>query len=337
MTTALIDADIIAFRAAAKVQDRINGELVADSRVAIREADHLVSMWTKYVKPHVTLLCFSCSSRTYFRHDIYPEYKAQRRELERPPALSDVIEHLKKSYRYLEYRGLEADDVMGIYGTNPELTNPVIVSIDKDMQTVPAKWLNPDKMRRPLKQNAGMADLLMFKQALTGDSTDNYRGIPGIGPKKADAIIGAARQGMMWRDIEAQFIDAGLTSEYALTMVRLARILRFEDYNFETGEVRLWHPTHPRWMTPSTLNTTSSEAESKPSTTSSASAETSPETKQSTLPTSSSMSADTDPSETVSRPASTSRNASGISKGSSTAAKRKRKKHDEDSNSREDL
>lgn len=333
MTTALIDADIVAFKAAAKVMDKFDGETVSDNRVAIREAEHILDQWTKFLKPSLILLCFSCSSRKYFRHDIYPEYKGNRRDLEKPPALSAVIEYLKSEYRYLEYAGLEADDVMGINAGNPKLVNPVIVSIDKDMQTIPGKFFNPDKMRRPLKQNLGMADLLMFKQAITGDSTDNYKGIPGVGTKKADLILERAQRVSLWRDIEQAFLDAKLTSEYAITMVRLARILRFEDYNFDTGEVRLWHPTTPTWMTPSTLTTTDSTAESKPSTTSSKSVETSQEMKQSTLQTSSDTSVDTDESKTVSRQASTSKSLGGISKGSSAALKRKRNSSDANSNS----
>lgn len=314
MTTALIDGDIIAFRAAAKVQDMFDGEAVADPRVAIREADHLIEQWTKYIKPNLTYICLSCPSRVYFRHDIYPEYKANRKELQRPPALSDVINHLREKYKCLVHTGLEADDVMGYYGTSPDLHNPVIVSIDKDMMTVPTKVLNPDKMRRPIRINKGQADLLMFKQAITGDSTDNYKGIPGIGTVKADKILSNSMQNGIWNSVLQAFLDNKLTTEYALTMVRLARILRYEDYDVETGEIYLWHPVSREKMIPSSArNTTNSEMESKSSTSSKLYAEDSPETKPSISEMSSSTSADTETKKTDTRRRTTSRKRSGTS------------------------
>jgi DNA polymerase-1 len=292
--------------------------------VAIREAEFILQKWTQFIKPNTVILCFSCSSKTYFRHDIYPEYKAQRRSLERPQALNDVIAYLKDKYKFLEIPGLEADDVMGIYGTATTLTNPVIVSIDKDMQTVPAKVFNPDKMRRPVRINPAIANTLMFKQAMTGDSTDNYRGIPGTGPAKAEKIIQSAPAANVWPTIEKAFLDEKLTRDYAITMVRLARILRAEDFNFETGEVRLWHPEKPEWMMPSTRATTN-EAASRSTTSSSKSVQTSPVTKPPQSPTSSSISADTEPKTTDSTPPSTSAKPGGISTGSSNASKRKRR------------
>jgi hypothetical protein len=337
MTTALIDADIVAFRAAAKVQDKFDGEVVADPRVAIREAEVIIEQWTKFIKPNMIFLCFSCPTRQYFRNDIYPEYKQNRSGLEKPPALTAVTEYLKDKYKTIVYPGLEADDVMGICASDPRFYNPIIVSIDKDMQTVPGKFINPDKMRRAVKNNPALADLMMFKQALTGDSTDNYKGIPGVGPKKAEKILQGARQNALWTDISQAFLDAKLTTDYAITMVRLARILRYEDYNHETGEVQLWHPTTPVWMTPSALTTTSSKTESKSTTSSNKSAPDSPETKHVQSQTSSSTSADIEVKTTVIPQSSISKKQGGISKNSSAALKRKRaqkqKKEQEDDNS----
>jgi len=305
MTTALVDADIVAYQAAAKTASRFDDELVGDPEKAKREADLILDKWMQRVKPNNIIMCWSCTTRKYFRHDIYPEYKGNRTG-ERPPCLSEVIAYLKEKHRSVMYHGLEADDVLGILGMSTELINPVVVSIDKDMMTLPVKFFNPSKMMRPLRQNLGMADRLMFKQALTGDSTDGYKGLPGVGPAKAEKILDSCRPSNMWEGVLRAFLDAKLTEEYALTMVRLARILRSEDYN-ENGEVRLWSPTSTtQWMTPSALNTISSTMVSKPSTTLPESVPTSTETKPSSLPMSSSTSADTEekvlPNETSTKP-----------------------------------
>jgi len=315
MTTALVDADIVAFKAAAKTMDRFDGELIGDPKAAIREAEHIMKMWMLHVKPTSIIMCWSCTTRKYFRHDIYPSYKGNRTG-ERPPCLPDVTSYLKDKYRSVTYRGLEADDVLGILGMSPTLVNPVAVSIDKDMQTLPIKSFNPDKMVRPLRISVGMADRLMFKQSLMGDSTDGYAGVKGIGAVKADKILDSCRPQDMWLAVRQAFLNNNYTEEQAITMVRLARILRAEDYN-EEGEVRLWLPRNQgTWMRPSALNTTSSKVESKPSTTSSQSVETSQVTKPLLSPTSSNTSADIKEKDTP----------KGISKkqsGTSTASKAK--------------
>lgn len=317
MTVALIDADIIAYRASAKTMDRFDDVLIGDPKTAIREADLLVEHWTRVVKPNKIIMCWSCPSRVYFRHDIYPEYKGNRKGSESPPALGAVIEYLKDKHQSVHFAGLEADDVLGILSGHPDLTNPVVISIDKDMHTLPTKFYNPDRMTRPIKQNRGMADRLVYKQALTGDSVDNYRGIPGIGPAKAEKILDSGSQQNLWQSTVAAFVDNRLTTKYAITMMQLARILRFEDYNYTTGEVRLWHPTETIWHKPSALPTTSSETASKPSITLLQSAKSSKATKRSASATSSSTSADT-PSKAVRKR--TSKKRSGISKGSSSSS-----------------
>tara|TARA_B100000795_G_scaffold146636_1_gene109878 strand:+ start:770 stop:1753 length:984 start_codon:yes stop_codon:yes gene_type:complete len=290
MTTALVDADIVAFKAAAKTMDRFDGELIGDPKTAIREAELILESWLRPVKANTVVLCWSCPTRKYFRHDIYEQYKGNRGG-EKPPALGAVIAHLKDKYKSVWYAGLEADDVLGILSGKPDIQDPVVISIDKDMLTLPTKFFNPDKYTRPIRNNVGMADRLMFKQALMGDSTDFYKGAPGCGNVKSDKILDSARPSNMWPTVLQTFLDANLTESYALTMVRLARILRFEDYNFETGEVRLWHPTQPTMMRPSALDTTNT-AKSKPLITFSQSAEVLTETKPLLSPTSSSMSAD---------------------------------------------
>lgn len=320
MTTALIDADIVAYRAAAKTMSDFDGVLVGDPKAAIAQSEIILESWMRHVKPLNIIMCWSCETRKYFRHDIWPDYKGNRKG-ERPPCLPEVTAYLKDKYRSVIYRGLEADDVLGILGQSTTLVNPIAVSIDKDMQTLPIKSFNPDKMVRPLRMSVGMADRLMFTQALTGDSTDNYKGALGIGPAKAAKIIDACRPSDMWSGVRQAFLDAGHDETYAITMVRLARILRADDYN-ENGDVRLWLPHNQgEWMTPSALNTTSSTTESKPSTTSPQSVPKSTVTKPSSSPTSSSTSADTEEKELLSETSTKPNGISNVSKAKSTKKK----------------
>jgi DNA polymerase-1 len=134
---------------------------------------------------------------------------------------------------------LEADDTLGILATNGEYARNIIVSVDKDMLTIPCEYYNIDKQTTEVITEKA-ADHMHLYQTLVGDSTDNYKGCPGVGPKRATDILTWVPQ---WAGVLAAFIKAGLTETEALVQARVARILRADDYNFDTGEVKLWEPS----------------------------------------------------------------------------------------------
>ena len=71
-----------------------------------------------------------------------------------------------------------------------------------------------------------------------GDPTDGFPGLPGFGPKKAEALFKSHRAS--WSTVEAAYINAGLTKEDALTQARLARILRWSDWDAKNNTYKLW-------------------------------------------------------------------------------------------------
>jgi len=92
-----------------------------------------------------------------------------------------------------------------------------------------------------------------MKQVLTGDTVDNYKGCPGIGPKKADEFLMPVHEALLgltveehlaalWVTVTMVYESKGFTAEDALIQARCARILRHGDYNFTTEEVTLWKP-----------------------------------------------------------------------------------------------
>tara|TARA_B100000686_G_scaffold347263_1_gene435575 strand:+ start:322 stop:1221 length:900 start_codon:yes stop_codon:yes gene_type:complete len=241
LTVALIDGDIIAYKAAFVSTDTFEDQEIFDPAAVKANVDLMVKEWSQLAKAGATIVCLSDDTHRYFRHDVYPDYKGNREDRERPKALSTAYDCLKEFYKTVQYEGLEADDVMGVLVGSTELTDPVMVSIDKDLMTVPGKLLNPNKMRRPARITKPAADRMMLIQALQGDRTDNYFGVEGIGPVKAEKIVNAhADIRSAWDAVVETFGD----EEMALTMTRLARILRTDDFNEQKGEVRLWHPTN---------------------------------------------------------------------------------------------
>ena len=76
-------------------------------------------------------------------------------------------------------------------------------------------------------------------QTLTGDSTDGYPGCPTIGQKRAEGLLG---QRPAWSVVEQAFIKQGLTKADALLQARMARILRWSDWDATKNEPKLWEP-----------------------------------------------------------------------------------------------
>lgn len=287
MTVAILDGDIIAYRQALISTDTYEDTSIFDPLSVKKNIEIMVNDWSTLAKAGKTIVALSSNDHRYFRHQIYPDYKGNRSKTERPPALDCAYQSLKDNFDCVQIDGLEADDIMGIFAGNPDISDPVIVSIDKDMHTVPSMFLNPSKMKRPLKVREPMADRAMLMQALCGDSTDNYKGLVGVGPVKAAALLDQfPNAASAWPTIVEAFGD----EEQALLMVRLARILRFDDWNEKEKEIRLWHPTNKDLWMKLTPPITKKET-SKPSTTLSQSAKTSQETKQSVSPTPSNTSA----------------------------------------------
>ncbi|MGN1263229.1 MAG: 5'-3' exonuclease H3TH domain-containing protein, partial [Prevotella sp.] len=143
-----------------------------------------------------------------FRHEAYPEYKAQREACpEDIKASVPVIKDILKAYRIaiLEVPGYEADDVIGTLATQAGAVGMTtyMVTPDKDY----GQLVRPNVfMYRPRYGDAGyevmgekeveekygisstsqIIDLL----GLMGDASDNIPGCPGVGEKTAVKLIG---------------------------------------------------------------------------------------------------------------------------------------------------
>ncbi|MGU3574277.1 DNA polymerase I [Brucellaceae bacterium C25G] len=153
------------------------------------------------VVPTHFAVIFDYSSKT-FRNEIYPEYKANRTA---PPEdlipQFGLIRQATRAFNLpcIEKEGFEADDLIATYARQATEAggDVTIVSSDKDlMQLVsPQVWMYdgmkdkqiaiPEVIEKWGVPPEKMIDL----QSLTGDSTDNIPGIPGIGPKTAALLL----------------------------------------------------------------------------------------------------------------------------------------------------
>lgn len=237
MITLLYDGDIILHRACHSCA--VSGDKV---ETFIRTYVDSITTGTKADRIIMVL-----SDSNNFRKDILPTYKANRGD-GKPEGWEDAKAFVQESWVVRTVPNLEADDVLGILATSPTLKGEkIIFSVDKDFEQIPTKLVNPNKdyseggyTAREI--NLETADYNFFKQCLTGDRVDNYTGIPGVGPAKAIAILGAVGQenGVYWDKVLDAYEKAGLDEETALQQVRCARILRYEDYDFKKKEPKLW-------------------------------------------------------------------------------------------------
>jgi len=235
---ALIDADLYLYRTLASTEDETDWgddiwSITSDLSSAKKIFDRLVKRYTEEVDADWFCLCFS--DKENFRKSVHSDYKAGRKKIRKPIGYVEMINWCKDNYKTIQMPTLEADDVMGIKSTH----NTVIVSDDKDMKTIPCRLYRPMSNEHMVVTEAE-ADKNFLTQALTGDTTDGYKGLVGVGIKKAEAILGSRPH---WGAVETAYLKAGHTRDEAITQARLARILRASDWDEAKQEVILWTPS----------------------------------------------------------------------------------------------
>jgi DNA polymerase-1 len=257
MSTAIIDADIVAFKATAAIQshdiDWGDGAVTLSEDAlheALEAARSLVTQWREAAGCKDVLLAFTGSRGANFRYRVLPSYKANRVGKDKPRVYWETEAALKAEFPYYCIDGLEGDDVLGILGTTPKWTRKgvVLVSEDKDLKTIPGQHFNPgagkDNFVRTVSPEE--ANHFWMTQTLTGDTTDGYKGLPKCGPVKAEKILsGCHTPHSRWMAVVAAYKSAGFTEGDALQQARVARILHRSDYDKTTQEILLWDPTTP--------------------------------------------------------------------------------------------
>ena len=153
------------------------------------------------VVPTHFAVILDASSQT-FRNRIDPNYKANRNEP--PDDLKPQFPLIRDAVRAfdlpcIEKDDFEADDIIATYArqASERGADVRIISSDKDLMQLLGERV---RMLDPMKQleigpdevfeKFGVyPDKMIDLQALTGDSTDNIPGVPGIGPKTAAQLL----------------------------------------------------------------------------------------------------------------------------------------------------
>jgi DNA polymerase I len=261
--TLLLDADILAYIVACQTDRPIDwGDgaglfSYADDARASDECEDWIRGLMSDLSADNAIICMSDPRRRYWRHDIFPEYKAGRSQGSAPMCLTAVKDTLRNGFEGIKSKTistLEADDVLGILATHPTLVKgeKVIVTSDKDLKQIPGLYFN---IRKPcdglVEINPHDALRFFYVQALSGDPTDGLPGAWKIGPVKAERIVDSVFFDLgrpdlsgefMWPVIRDTYLAAGHDEAYALGQVQCIRILQASDYDFKNRKAIPWTP-----------------------------------------------------------------------------------------------
>ena len=241
---AVIDADIILYKACRVAEEAVdwgNDQWILWSNLNQVKTiiDDQIDLIVDEMEADRSILCFS--DKKNYRKEINPEYKANRRGVRKPLCFVPALQYCKDTYPFRLFKSLEADDTIGIIATTENENEYVIVSEDKDLLTVPGTHWDL-KLKKIFKIDEEEADFNFFKQTLTGDTVDNYKGCPKIGKVTAEKVLKEAKveKEPLWETVVNMYLKAGLTEEDAIMNARMARILRRDEYDLVTNEIKLW-------------------------------------------------------------------------------------------------
>ena len=241
--TLLIDADWLLYAACSACECDIRWDewihtLHLEQADAKSYMTHQVNKWQEATGHKDVVMCLS--SYPTFRHELSAEYKANRAGRRKPLGLRDMRVWIESEYEVRCHQNLEGDDVLGLLATNGSCKDPIMVTADKDMRTIPGKLLRMDKMEI---NTLGEANRNWMIQSLVGDTSDNYPGLKGFGPVKAEKLLAEHHTlPAMWNAVVTAYRKSGETFGDALLNARMARILRHGDYDFTAATVELWDP-----------------------------------------------------------------------------------------------
>ena len=243
-TTLLIDADVLAFEASVIAEDSIEWKeemwtVHADMALAKARVINRVEEFKEKLQANDVVMCLS--DRANFRRKLNPDYKSNRSKARLPIILKQVKQWIIDELDGQLWSTLEADDIISILATDKTMDEEtIVVSIDKDFQSVPGIYYdyNKDETHHVSEEEADKFHLI---QTLTGDATDGYGGVPKVGPVAATKALD--KNGYNWDTVVGMYEKAGLTEQDALMNAWMARLLRAENYCFRTKTIKkLWTP-----------------------------------------------------------------------------------------------
>ena len=156
----------------------------------------------KMINPDYLVVAFDKGKHT-FRHELAPDYKAGRKQTpEELVGQFDLVREMLDAYHipYLEYDDIEADDIIGTL-SKKFMIETCILSSDRDMLQLIDDNTSVYMMKKGLSEMAKMDEEALMEEwnlkpyqiieykGLAGDSSDNIKGVEGVGDKTAIKLL----------------------------------------------------------------------------------------------------------------------------------------------------
>ena len=180
-----------------------------------------IRMYRTMFKEEYGEVVLTYDSRHYWRRDIFPQYKQNRKKSRENDSkdwnkifglLNDIKSEFKEilPYKYVEVYGAEADDVIGTLCKEYQDQKVMIISGDKDFIQL-QKYKNVKQYSPILKKyvNGHNPDTYIKEHILKGDSSD---GVPNVLSPDHTFV-----EGLRQRPLSKKKIEAWLNSETGMS------------------------------------------------------------------------------------------------------------------------
>ena len=169
------------------------------------------------------------SGPTNFRYGVAKSkpYKGNRDAAHKPVHREDILAYIKRRFKTVESVDEEADDVLGYLHYNvweADSYGSVICTIDKDLDMIPGMHYNfRDESMYYIDPTLG--DRNFWRQMLVGDTVDNIPGCPGVGPAKAEKLLGVLHPSEMYPVVRASYVLSYGEEKADETLLEMGRLL----------------------------------------------------------------------------------------------------------------
>lgn len=243
MTIALIDGDILAYKAAiywAKMMDGIEDSTLKD--MVLFGVESLAKTWLSKVPGGASDAWVAVSGPENFRKRVLPSYKANRDSSMKPLYVNDACDHLLEVYQGHREFGLEADDLLAIW--QKEFEDTMILSEDKDLIQCGGKML---QFKRSSSTPPILHDCndpvelarILYTQWIVGDRTDNLMGGTRLGPVKAQKLLANCQDPEQMKTVALKaIVGSGVKEQVALAELRcITMVDTWEEWDELKGQL----------------------------------------------------------------------------------------------------
>lgn len=201
----------------------------------------LIKFFAKYrdlFSPENCHIFWDSPSNDSWRCEVFPEYKAQRKDLVKDEVKAEVNRQIAVAIEALQYlgfrqyfrRNMEADDLIYAFCRASMGTEVVIISSDADFQQIifnhpTVKLHNPLNKHKELYETVPDFDPVLVK-AFTGDKSDNINGFYYVGKVKSRRFAEDLQERYLFLESERAKTQNGLGVDSAgIPLYRRNRLL----------------------------------------------------------------------------------------------------------------